>query len=331
MAAPGSRRILLAEDNAINRDVALELLRGWGYEVDAVGDGQAALHRATTGDYGLVLMDVQMPAMNGLDAARLIRRHPAGETLPIVAMTANAFHEDVRACRDAGMDAHLAKPIEPARLRAMVARWIPPPATPAPPPARHAALGPADRAARAQGVDRPAGLEAVGGDARTWTRLVDMFRQQHGGDAEQLLAPEADTDVARRQMHRLRGAASTLGLVRVNRAARVLEAALRAGRPLAGLRREIDALQQALDAVTLMARDGPGVSDAAPEAPGVLLDRLRGLLAAGDSAAVRHWQRHEAQLRPLLGERADTLAQQLARYELAPALQTIERRADRLT
>jgi PAS domain S-box-containing protein len=330
VAAPASRRILVAEDNAINRDVVLELLRGWGYEVDAVGDGQAALHRATEGGYGLVLMDVQMPVMNGLDATRMIRRHEAGRTLPIVAMTANAFHEDVRACRDAGMDAHLAKPIEPARLRAMVARWIPPSAAPATPPVRRATRDPADRAARAQGVDRPAGLQAVGGDARTWTRLVDMFRQQHGGDAERLLAPDVDIDVARRQMHRLRGAASTLGLVRVNRATRVLEAALRAGRPLPDLQREIDALQQALDAVTLMARERPGAAAAPLEDPAALLDRLRSLLAAGDSAAVRHWQRHEAQLRPVIGEQADTLAHHLAGYELASALRTIERRADRM-
>ena len=317
------RRILLAEDNAINREVALELLRGWGYEVDSVDDGQAALQRVTEGGYGLVLMDVQMPKLNGLDATRLIRRQFTSEVLPIVAMTANAFHEDVRACRDAGMDAHLSKPIEPARLRAMVARWISPPVLEESPLSRKA-RDPVDLAARALGVDRQAGIAAVGNDARTWARLVGMFRQQHGGDAERLLAPDAQPDVGRRQMHRLRGAASTLGMVNVHRAARVLESALRAEPPPSALQREIGALQQALDALALVELEPPAPSAPESQAPAQLMDRLRALLAAGDSAAVRHWQRHEAVLRPVLGDRAEALAAHLGRYELGPALATFD-------
>jgi CheY-like chemotaxis protein/two-component sensor histidine kinase len=322
---PGSRprRILLAEDNEINRDVAVELLRGWGYEVDSVGDGQEALHRATEREYGLVLMDVQMPKLSGLDATRLIRQHPRGATLPIVAMTANAFHEDVRACRDAGMDAHLSKPIDPALLRSTVARWIPS-GVPAAPPASRRAHTPADRALRAAGVDPQQGVDLVGGDVGTWQRLLAMFLRQHGDEAEVLLASNPPPDLARRQMHKLRGAASTLGLTVVHRRARMLEAAFRAGRPVADCDREIEALRRALGSVASLPVAQRTAAPPSTEDPQEMLRRLRLLLAASDTAAVRHWDRHQSVLRPLLGARAEDVAERLSRYQLAAALEALE-------
>ncbi len=124
-------RILLAEDNEINREVAVSLLHSVGFKVDVVVNGREAVSKACTGDYDLVLMDVQMPEMDGLAATRLIRTKLAdsvGNTnIPILAMTANVFEEDRLACKDAGMNAFVGKPVKPDNLFSKLVEWLPKP------------------------------------------------------------------------------------------------------------------------------------------------------------------------------------------------------------
>jgi CheY-like chemotaxis protein len=115
--------VLLAEDNPINQEVAIALLNEAGIEVDTCGDGRRAVAMVRQHPYALVLMDVQMPGLDGLEAARRIRA-ALGPALPIIAMTANAFDGDAQACLDAGMDDYLAKPIEPEQLFATLLRWL---------------------------------------------------------------------------------------------------------------------------------------------------------------------------------------------------------------
>ena len=113
-------RVLLAEDNELNREIAVELMKMAGMELDCAGNGKEALERfLIEGDgYDLILMDIQMPVMNGYEAARAIRQsgHPRAKSIPIIAMTADAFHEDIVKANESGMNGHLAKPIDPARL-----------------------------------------------------------------------------------------------------------------------------------------------------------------------------------------------------------------------
>ena len=119
----GGQRILLAEDNPINRFVAQELLRSAGLLVETAADGAAAVAMVRAHPFDLVLMDMQMPELDGLEATRALR--DTGHLLPIVAMTANAYIEDRLACLAAGMNDHVTKPVEPEALFSILVRWLP--------------------------------------------------------------------------------------------------------------------------------------------------------------------------------------------------------------
>jgi PAS domain S-box-containing protein len=117
-------RVLLAEDNEVNREVAVSMLGGVGLVVDTAENGMVAVQKVQQHAYALVLMDMQMPEMDGLDATRAIRAMPAYAALPIVALTANVYEQDRRKCLDAGMNDFIAKPVIPEELYAKVLRWL---------------------------------------------------------------------------------------------------------------------------------------------------------------------------------------------------------------
>lgn len=117
-------RALIAEDEPVNREIALTLLENVGLAVDLAEDGQQALELARQHRYALILMDMQMPVMNGIEATLAIRADSLNRTTPVLAMTANAFDEDRKACVDAGMNDHIAKPVNPDRLFETMLKWL---------------------------------------------------------------------------------------------------------------------------------------------------------------------------------------------------------------
>ncbi len=116
--------MLLVEDEPINQEVSCGLLEDVGLNVDLADDGAQAVAMAQRSGYALVLMDMQMPKMNGVDATRVIRTLPGWAKIPILAMTANAFGEDRQRCLEAGMNDHISKPVDPARLYEILFKWL---------------------------------------------------------------------------------------------------------------------------------------------------------------------------------------------------------------
>ena len=205
-------QVLLVDDNEINREIASEILESAGLMVEQATDGADALAKLKEARFDAVLMDVQMPVMDGLEATRRIRKTTTFRDLPIIAMTANAFEEDRQECRDAGMNDYLTKPVSPASLYATLARWIPQQvaaAAPAAPPEAPARAGTGDD----EPVNVVQGLEFCDGRVRSYHKLLGRFCELKANTVAELrrLLADEDFESAMRLMHSLKGVAATLG------------------------------------------------------------------------------------------------------------------------
>ena len=283
-ATPNLRgaRILLVEDNAINREVAGEILGGAGLRVDEALDGFQAVEAVDRQAYAAVLMDIELPGMDGYQATRKIREKALHANLPIIAMTAHALTGIRAQCLAAGMNDYVTKPIEPEALYRVLGQWIQSVERPAeaPPPDPEVAPPSVASLQDLPGLELPTALRRVGGKPELLRRLLAEFHRVYQEAPIQLqtqLAAGARED-AGRLAHTLKGVAGNLGLAEVQKAATVLEDALKRpdGDPGPGLAR-----LQAVLVPLLPALAGLDTGSTAPEPgePAMAPDVLQGLLA----------------------------------------------------
>ena len=224
-------RLLLAEDNLVNQEVAVELLRSANLHVDVVSNGREAVDRARTTRYDLILMDVQMPELDGMAATRMLRETQAGREVPVIAMTANAFGDDRSACLAAGMVDHIAKPVDPDVLYATLLRWLPAPN------ARGRTAGPANaapierqpmvaRLSTVPGMDPTRGMKLFAGNANAYARVMRRFLATYAQDVPQIALAVASRSAAELSaaMHSVRGACGSVGAIELEAEAAALEA-----------------------------------------------------------------------------------------------------------
>ena len=259
-------RILIVEDNAINRQVATELLEQSAFVVESVTNGQEAVDRLQQADFDCVLMDIQMPVMDGYTATALLRKDARFATLPILAMTANVLAEDRAKVAAVGMNGHIAKPIDTRELFAALLAAIRPSDRPLPITLNaQAEADPQALPDAIPGIDIAAALRRLGGNRPLLKRLLINFHADHAGDGERLRVAllKQNLAAAERIAHTLKGLAGSLEAVRLQEAATFIERAL-SDRRVDDAASRVDELTSALAEVTaaIAARTSPSTAPA---------------------------------------------------------------------
>ncbi|HVM74476.1 MAG TPA: response regulator, partial [Candidatus Saccharimonadales bacterium] len=354
-------RVLLVEDNELNREVALGLLEDAHLQIDLAEHGAAAIQQISKTNYDIVLMDMQMPVMDGIAATKALRSNPRFANLPIIAMTANAMDRDREQCLAAGMNDHLAKPIDPPKLFATLLRWIPSrpiaaavaqgvsssPAVSsgdgslAPPPSTPAATSSAAAGTDLSipGIDTATALKRTGGNRKRYESLLQRFADsQSAAVADIRNALEAnDAPTAMRVAHSIKGAAANLGANPLAEAAAKAEAAIDSNTDVDAALASLSALLELTVASirsALPAEPTPiaAASNGDPSSVVAPLSRLKKLLAADDGEASDLL----LELRPTLAAvltpaEIESLSSHVGNFAYADALQSLTAIASRLS
>ncbi len=302
-AAPVPRqakgRILVAEDNEINQQVIREILEGMGLAVEIAKNGREAVDRVSTGGaVDAVLMDLQMPEMDGYEAARAIKARPDLQRIPIIAVTAHALSSERQRCMEAGMDGYVSKPVNPDRLIAALRNWIPALEEQASASAKKelSSVEPEARtAASLPGLDMKALLERLNGNRTLMLRLLGDFARKHGEAAARIRESLAagGREEARRIAHSLKGVSGNMCAMGVFEASKNLEDALHA-QSGGGAEELIDRLDEAMrpliQSILLLSPQEPPSQGGRrradkPENLAVALDKLDALLERNSFSA----------------------------------------------
>ncbi len=339
-------RVLLVEDNELNREVALGLLEDAQLTIDIAENGQVAVRMVGENNYDLVLMDMQMPVMDGLAATRTIRLKPQYQSLPIIAMTANVMESDREKCTEAGMNDHLSKPIDPEALFAALLRWIKPREnTAAAPVATAAAKSSAPNPTRAAesdsieiaGVDTKSALRRTGGNPKRYEMLLRKFAESTAVEEIRGALAAGDTATAARAAHSLKGAAANLGATAAAEAAAKVEATIQAGQDPQPL---LDAMSASLSTTVQAIRSAlpsEAATETAPSAPAdaatvvVPLSRLKKMLANDDGEAADFILDAQPELAKVLtGSEITALSTLVGNFDFSGALKCVAEIAARL-
>jgi signal transduction histidine kinase/DNA-binding response OmpR family regulator len=293
-------RILVVEDNEVNQQVARELLESAGAIVTVAGNGREAVNlmkQSEPGAFDMVLMDLQMPEMDGYEATRLLRSDSRFQQIPIIAMTAHALAEERQRCLDAGMNDHISKPIDPDALFATLARWT----KRLPRPENPAAGGGLPAIA---GVDIDGGLRRVAGNRQLYRNLLQQFAARESDAPARISAAleAGDRKLAGRIAHTVGGVAANIGIAGLHATADRLERAVgKEATPVGELTALLDEFSAVLSAQVFAIEQAlPSAVveiGAAGEAPGLLsrsfdraeagdaIVRLKTLLESSDASA----------------------------------------------
>ena len=321
--------VLLAEDNTLNQEIASELLQNVGLRVTIAQNGQEAVTMAGQAHFDLILMDLSMPVMGGLEAAATIRTLPGQAATPILALTANAFKEDRQRCLEAGMNDHLAKPVTPTTLYQALARWLPgasprpaaapetAPATGTPEPGSPPAIA---------GLDTTEGLRSTRGQLPRYLRLLDRFARSYQGSATGLRAQLAEgrLDEIRLLAEGLRSSAGPLGASQLAACAAQLEQSLQHPAPDHTLNTQVEALAGELERLLAAITTATGPLGPSPAALRDFIAELGTLLAGNDVRAASEWRDKGHWLESISGPTARQIstAIELFEFEEAAALLT---------
>ena len=338
MARRAGARILLVDDNEFTQYVGRELLSTAGLVVDVADNGQAALDRLATTSYDMVLMDMQMPVMDGIAATLRIRAQPRFASLPVVAMTANVMASDHEACLAAGMWDVITKPIVANDLWAALVRFIA--------PRDGEVLGGAPRVmasdsmlialpAALPALDMAAGLRRLNGNRKAYLAMLRLFVRNQSGTAVQLreLLDAGDWSAAERGAHTCKGVSGSIGATVLQQHAAALETALRERQPLAQLTPLLETVSRHLDEIIGHLQTGlPPEPHHAPVAIDAVqlkqvCDGLALLLRENDGAAIGVLDEHTAMLRTAMPEAYGDLDQAIRDFDFDLALDLLQRHA----
>jgi signal transduction histidine kinase/DNA-binding response OmpR family regulator/HPt (histidine-containing phosphotransfer) domain-containing protein len=341
-------RVLLVEDNELNREVALGLLEDAHMSIDLAENGEVAVQKVGEKKYDIVLMDMQMPVMDGITATKAIRSDPRLCTLPIVAMTANVMVADRENCIKAGMNDHVAKPIDPDELFTVLLRWIKPREGNSPvisdatstPNSPTTVISPDSNPLEIAGVDTRSALKRSGGNRKRYESLLRKFAQPSAGSIEEIRAALAAGDVptAVRAAHSLKGASANLGATSLAEIAAKAEDALSAGNNVEQTLTElalcfdvvVGAIRSAFPDEQVAQDDAVGAGD--PMTVVHPLTRLRTLLKNDDGDASDFILDARPGLSKVLTEaEITTLTHLVSNFDFEAALNSLSRIAARLS
>lgn len=344
-------RILLVEDNHINQQIATELMNEAGIIVEVADNGRIAIEKLNRENpYDIILMDLQMPEMDGYAATTVIRSYPEWLDLPIIAMTAHAMNEERQRCLDTGMNDHIAKPIDPDSFFATLARWsghrMPGYQLDAnhgqqtkslkTPSQRHDVENKVSHLI-IPGVDIATALRRCGHNLDLYLRLLHIFSDSAAAAPGKIRSclQQADRTVAEREVHTMRGAASNIGALAFASVATELELAIEKSSENEALLQRFEdasmeiasAVKQALDE-QLMQEDAEPEDEATTAAEAVeaaqLLVQLRQYLQDSDSDALDYFEKHKRSLLRLLGALAGQFTHSLQAFDFETALQLLD-------
>jgi two-component system sensor histidine kinase/response regulator len=344
-------RVLVVEDNELNQQVARELLGAAGLLVDVVENGQHGVSQVQTTTYDLVLMDLQMPVMDGLEATRRIRALPGFSELPILAMTANAMAGDRERSLAAGMNDHVTKPIDPDELFDVLLRWLPdrPAGVPSPSEAARPAFEEATAAASKApkggpfdgipGLDTADGLRRVLGRREAYEDLLRRFTSTQAWVPAEIRAAFADgrRADAERAAHTLKGVAGSIGARGLQSEAGGVEAALRRGATPVEIEPLLGTLERTLETlVAALIRALPSEAEATPTLTTVdsgavraAVERLEQVLSQDAVEAIDVFQAAAPILAAAFGERAERVGKLVRSYRFEDALAALREAANR--